>query len=64
MGNLAHELRKLNFKSAKREIDIGTYYSSNFMGIQVNTFTEIRTSVAALSKKIERRVGIEFLKTF
>ena len=73
-GNVNYENKDVNFKSSKREIDVGTYYSFNIgktgnaeiddftkrLGLtgSVNTFAEIRTGVSALKKEIEKAVGL------
>ena len=73
-GNVNYENKDVNFKSSKREIDVGTYYSFNIgktgnaeiddftkrLGLtgSVNTFAEIRTGVSALKKEIEKAVGM------
>ena len=63
-GSVVTEMRTVNFKSADREIDLGTYYNFDLkhsaLGLDgsVKTFAEIRTGVAGLQKEIEKRVGI------
>ena len=73
-GKVNYENKDVNFKSNKREIDVGTYYSFNIgktgnaeiddftkrLGLtgSVNTFAEIRTGVSALKKEIEKAVGL------
>ena len=72
-GTVNYANSTVNFKSAKREIDLGAYYSfkinktgnsdiDNFvnkLGLvgNVNTFGEIRTNVSGLQKEIEKVAG-------
>jgi hypothetical protein len=63
-GNVVTEMRTVDFKSADREIDFGTYYNFDLkhsaleLDGSIKTFAEIRTGVAALQKEIEKRAGV------
>ena len=73
-GTVNYENKSINFKSSKREIDFGTYYTFNIqktgnteidnftkkLGLtgHVNTFAEIRTGVSSIQKEIEKVAGI------
>ena len=73
-GEVVHEMRTVDFKSDKREIDVGTYYNfditktgikevdqvTNMLGIQgdVSAFAEIRNNVSAIKDGIEKRGGV------
>ena len=73
-GDVNYEDTNVNFKSSKREIDFGTYYTFNIqktgnteidnftkkLGLtgHVNTFAEIRTGVSSIQKEIEKVVGM------
>ena len=73
-GNVEYTSNDVNFKSSKREIDFGTYYSFDIQKTgnaeiddfvkrlnlkgSVNTFAEIRTGMSAIKKEIENAVGL------
>ena len=73
-GQVVHEMRTVDFKSADREIDLGTYYNFDItktgirevdaittgLGLEgnVNAFAEIRNNVSSLKENIEKRAGV------
>ena len=73
-GQVVHEMRTVDFKSADREIDLGTYYNfditktgirevdavTNQLGLEgnVNAFAEIRNNVSSIKNNIEKRAGV------
>ena len=73
-GDVNYTNKDVNFKSGKREIDFGTYYSFDIQKTgngeiddfvkrlnlkgSVNTFAEIRTGMSAIKKEIENAVGM------